>query len=175
MEHAQKNSYDKAMNSLDDAKLRWGQALSYLNKGAWEVVYIAVWLAGILALTKAFDSNQKDLTPHLPDKTKQLVNLFEIIQPSKSNSVLATVLTAGLYASVKDPENGKKIVEQAFYTIENCAIGTLHLVKAGYHCTWHLAKAGYHFAHHYLGCESQIDESSSLGGEAAEVTESQTT
>lgn len=164
MEHAQKNSYDKAMNSWDDAKLRGGQALSYLNKGAWEVVYIAVWLAGILALTKAFDSNQKDLTPHLPDKTKQVVNLFKIIQPSKSNSVLATVLTAGLYASVKDPENGKKIVEKAFYTIENFAI-----------CICHIAQAGYHFAHHYLGCESQIDESSSLGGEAAEVTESQTT
>lgn len=171
MTHAQENSYNKAVNSWNDAKIRYGQAWPYLKKAGAECIYMAVWLLGILTLTKALNSNQNstetkcnvtdNLSKNLPDSTQVIMNLSQdLTKISGSNQVGGVILTAVLYNFAKDPQDGKKIVEKTWYVSKNLFIGT-----------WDLAKAVIYFIDHHRVSQSEIsediqgDESLNLNGE----------
>ena len=144
MIQAQENSYDKAVNSWNDAKIRYGQAWPYIKKAGAECIYMAVWLFGILTLTKALNSNQNstetkcnvtdNLSKNLPDSIQGIINLSQdITKISGSNQVGVVILTAGLYNFAKDPQDGKKIVEKTWYVSKNLVIGSLNFVQSGYY------------------------------------------
>ena len=167
MEHSKPNSWDKAMDSWHDAKIRYGNAWPYLKKAAEEIVYQAIWLGSLMLLTKALkpsntalnqnsslnlSSNsfedtskidQPDLTSNLPVETQRVVSLSKTI--NSENLIVKPILASILYTFGKDPQNGKKIVEKSWYAIQNCAAGT-----------WDLIKVGYHLTNYYIWAEPEI-------------------
>jgi hypothetical protein len=201
MTHAQENSYDKAVNSWNDAKIRYGQAWPYLKKAGEECIYTAVWLLGIFTLTKVLKVNEtNDLSKNLPDSTKAIMNLSQdVIKILGDNKVGGVMLTAGLYNYAKDPQDGTKIVEQVGNVLKNLVIGSLNFVQSGcYFAKYVVTKyqvtkySEYYFAKYdgypsytsytglYFKCsESEIsediqsDESSTLNGEEASLQTSE--
>lgn len=202
MEKTQEDSYYKAVNAWNDAKIRYGQAWPYLKKAGEECIYTAVWLLGILTLTKALNWNQNstqtkcnvtdDLSKNLPDATKVIINLSnDITKTFGNNPVVGVILTAGVYNYAKDPQNGTKIVEQTLNVLKDCVMGSVNVVQAGcYFAKYVVTKySGYYFAKYdgypsYTGLdfkcsESEIsediqsDELSTLNGEEASLQTSE--
>jgi hypothetical protein len=170
MEQTQEDSYDKAVNSWSDAKIRYGQAWLYLKKAGEKCIYSAVWLLGIEILIKTLKCREiDDLSKSLPDSTKIIINLSQdITKILGDHPVVGSVLTAGLHNYAKDPQDGTKIVEQTWYVVKNCVVGT-----------WDLGKAAYYLIDHQLGSESETsedthsDESPTLNGEEASLQTSE--
>ncbi len=189
MTQAQENSYDKAVNALNDAKIRGLQALPYIKKAAESVLYQAIWLLGLVLCARQLHSNQNSAGEAsgqlkfwdiLPDKSKIILGLYGVLKiwygnnnnyvqasnvPLISGSEQSTtrstsnkqsskmlkggimILTSGLHQYAKDPQDGKKIVEQAGKVLKDCFLGL--------YC---LAKAGYYLIDYYGVSESEISE-----------------
>ena len=132
MTQAQENSYDKAVNALHDAEIRYGQALPYITKAVVACLAGAFWLGVVVCLCSM------GIPPdYLPDSTEKMIKLSQQIlskcSDSKVKKAIGVPLTSALWQFAKDPQDGKKIVEQAGKVLKDCFIGTCYFVKAAYY------------------------------------------
>lgn len=132
MTQAQENSYDKAVNAWNDAQVRYGQAQPYIKKAVASCLAGAVWL-GIVFFLRSRGIPQDCL----PEPTERMIKLSQHVINTCSDSTVKKVIivpvTSALYQFAKDPQDGKKIVEQASKVLKDCVMGSVNVVQSVYY------------------------------------------
>lgn len=149
MEQSKPDSYYKAMDSWNNAKIRFNNAWPYLKQGGESLLQLATWLGLIyVTLPKQKESANKlsakspldplsPLDPNfiqkLPQETQLVIGLFEQINGRVNNRAVTLVPTAGLFLCAEGPAKGQKIIGKTSYVVKNCLVGARDLIKCGYH------------------------------------------